>query len=276
MSFPLWHTQLLSLRQEFEQWADTEPRLRHLVIQPLSRAMKLPECMAAHMYANLNIVQKCDVWDWREELPEVAYLYGPPKEVKTFRSLGEKAWRALPLDGSISPAGYGEASDDWLLLVYLTLRKHLPCYFAEYRRLRLVDGFGLTFAGKEIIYAFNSDDEQRADKFRESSKRFRTTTLHVDPFTASVATIDALTSQDAAPLFLAFGAGDTPLCDAPPGQREVAQAPAPPDPAAGRGIPSASAGASVTDQRTRMTVDEANKKAMNLAKRMRRTFFLFI
>jgi hypothetical protein len=42
----------------------------------------------------------------------------------------------------------------------------------------------------QIIYTFNPGSEERADEFSDSSLRFRTTKLHVDPFTASVALID--------------------------------------------------------------------------------------
>jgi hypothetical protein len=187
-----WRTLLLSIREEFQRWADKEPKLRHLVIQPLTRGMKMPEFMAAHLSADLNVVQKCDVWDWREELPEIAYLYGPLPEVKAFRSLAERAWRALPLDGSTCLTCDGQPSDDWLHFVYLTLGKYLPSYFCAVRKLHLVSGFAKGVFGKEVTYAFTPDREAEAENFSESSQRYRLTSLHVDPFTASVAAIEVI------------------------------------------------------------------------------------
>jgi hypothetical protein len=205
-----WWTVLQAVREEFQQWANKEPKLRHLVIQPLTRGMRIPARMAAHMTANLNIVQKCDVWDWREELPEIAYLYGPLPEIKAFRDLAERAWRALALDGSTSLTGDGEPADDWLHLVYLTLHKHLPSYFYAFRKLHVVSGFAKRLCGREVIWPFAPEHERCADNVSEGSERYRLTSLYAGPFTASAAAVDVIQTTEDVRTILGWPIGGPP------------------------------------------------------------------
>jgi len=157
--------------------------------------MRMPESMASYMSANYNVIKKCELWDWREELPELAYLYGPPREVKAFCLLAEKAWWTLPFEAGITLTD-GEPYDDWLKFVYLTLRQHLPSYFLAEGKLHAVCGFSKRFLGKEVVLPTDSTDPSFASKFSEGSQFFRTTQLQVDPFSASVVAIDAVPNRD--------------------------------------------------------------------------------
>jgi hypothetical protein len=187
---PLWLRRLGELRHEFQRRADDRPSLRHLVIQPLTPKMRMPATMAAQIEANLNRIRKCEVWDWRESLPELAYLYGPPSEVSAFERLAEQAWLALPLRQDWCPL-QDKPSDAWLWLVYELLRNEFPNYFFWDRVLQVV-GIPNVPGVEGYIYTFHADQEAEADQpWWQGLPRFRQTCLRVDPFAATATAIAA-------------------------------------------------------------------------------------
>jgi hypothetical protein len=191
---PVWRAKLLKLRADFQEWASRVPKLRHFVVLPLTKGMRMPGILSAHMSANLNAVHFCDCWRWHyPELPELAYLYGPPTEAVRFIELAHTAFLTLPLGNDI-PMIPAEEYDKWLRFVYAILRRHFYSYLAADRKLCLVGGN----EGREIIYQFSPVQEKYADEDKWAGcPRYRVTCLSVDPFTASAAAIDALTDEQA-------------------------------------------------------------------------------
>jgi hypothetical protein len=161
--------------------------------------LRIPDELAAAMEANFNDIHTCEVWGWVEDHPEVAYLYGPPSEVAAFERLAEQAWLALPLGEDRHLTG-DEPSDHWLRFVYTLLRQELPSYYDCNRVLRAVGVDG----GRETIYTFNADQGAQAkEPVWEGRPRFRQTCLRVDPFSASVTALDAITSEQSVHAVLA-------------------------------------------------------------------------
>jgi hypothetical protein len=120
-----------------------------------------------------------------------AYLFGPMPEVAAFSTLARRAWPLLPL-GAGSFITSGNEDDHWMRFVYAALRQEFPSFFWMDKVLQVVAGP----EEGELIYSFNAEQEAHADGERWAGcPRFRITSLRVDPFTASSAAIDAITSE---------------------------------------------------------------------------------